>query len=73
MYRFHISFDYNGGNSWDDQVVHAESIEAAARMIARERGLTSLHVRKRYFYGRPASESEVVDRKFTFDKSANRC
>lgn len=62
--RFHLSFDYNGGKSWGDQVVMAESLEDAIRQIAKERKLSSIHIRARHHFGRPASEDEKIDKMF---------
>ena len=67
MPRYHLSFDYEntrGTRSSGDQVVIADDMDEAARRIARERNVKLLHVSKRHFYGRPASESEIIDRVF---------
>lgn len=71
MARFHLSFDYQHRNdscarSSGEQVVVRDTLEEAVRHIARDRGLSSIHVRKRYFSGKPASEAEVIDRNFEF-------
>lgn len=68
MARFHLSFDYQnprGTRSNGDQVVIADTMDEAVRRIALERGVSALHVRKRHFYGKPASESEVIEKTFT--------
>ena len=67
--RFHLSFDYEARpahRSSGDQVVIADDIEGAARQIARERNVTSIHIRKRFRLGEPASAAEVIDRDFEF-------
>lgn len=50
--RFHLSFHYwneeRGHKNSGSQVVFADDIETAARRIARERGLSRIHVDKRY-------------------------
>jgi hypothetical protein len=72
MPRFHLSFDYTSRHDKcvsGDQVVIRDSLEEAVEHIARERGLSSIHIRKRHFLGKPASESEVIDRHFTFAPS----
>lgn len=77
MPRFHLSFDYQnarGARSHGDQVIIADAIEDAVRQIARERGVREVHVRKRHFYGKPASASETIDRTFTIAPSTcSRC
>lgn len=67
MPRFHLSFDYArtaGGRSSGEQVVIADTFDEAVRRIAHERSISSIHIRKRHFYGKPASESETIDRDF---------
>lgn len=71
MPRYHLSFEYKHpartySNS-GDQVVIADSLNDAIRWIAQARGLTTLHVRKRHFLGKPASESEIIDQTWVED------
>ncbi|MCT4492729.1 hypothetical protein [Bosea minatitlanensis] len=62
--RFHLLFAYIGQRGTvasGDQVVMARDLGQAAVRIARERGVSQLFVRKRFFSGRPASEAEQVN------------
>lgn len=65
--RFHLLFRYEvrpGHGSSGEQVVIAASLQEAAERIMRERGISSLRVRKRFHFGRPASEANIIERDF---------
>lgn len=69
MPRFHLSFDYSSKHDKrvsGDQVVIADTLDQAVRHIARDRSLRTIHIRKRYWSGKPASDAETIDREFTF-------
>ena len=71
--RFHILFSYpngSGGVASGDQVVMARDLGQAAVRVAEERGVAQLLVRKRFFYGRPASDAEVINRVFDIVEAA---
>ena len=73
MTRYHLSFVYPNPTwhsmlSSGDAAVMAGSLEEAVILIARDRDLKgSIHIRKRFFYGKPASEAEIIDQ--TFERS----
>jgi hypothetical protein len=63
--RFHLSFEYelNGKNSCGEEVVvNDDGLEAAAMVMARSRGVSSIFVKKRFFSGKPASQAEIINR-----------
>lgn len=65
--RFHLSFEYesNGRKSSGEQVVINDTgLDDAAMTIARERGVSSIFVKKRFFSGKPANQAEVINRRF---------
>lgn len=70
MPRFHLSFDYqrleHSSRSSGDHVVIADNLDEAVLRIARDRGLKSIHIRKRFFSGKPAGDAEIINRDFQF-------
>lgn len=65
--RFHLLFEYeiNGRKRSGEQVVVNDTgIEDAARVIARERGVNSVFVKKRFLLGKPAKDAEIIDKMF---------
>jgi len=68
--RFHLSFEYTnpekGWKNTGNEVVQAPDLESAARRIASNRKLKSITITKRHFQGKPASESENINRTFNF-------
>jgi hypothetical protein len=68
MPRFHLTFDYPGtlGETVvGSQVVIRDSLESAVEYIASQRGLASIHVRRRIL----DDGVEMIDRRFTFAPS----
>lgn len=52
MPRFHLSFDYphpHGGLVVGNQIVIRDSLEEAAKYIARQRSQSKIHIRNQYF------------------------
>lgn len=69
--RFHLSYEYmNPEKGWKNNgsdVVQASSLEEAVKRIVRNidlKGLKEITITKRHFYGKPASESETINRTF---------
>jgi hypothetical protein len=65
---FHLTFDYPdrlGATVTGSQVVIADSLEAAAEYIASQRGLASIHARRRIL----PDGVEMIGRNFTFGPS----
>jgi hypothetical protein len=68
MPRFALTFDYPdrlGAKTTGSQTVIADSLESAAEYIASQRGLASIHVRRRIL----PDGVEMIDREFTFGPS----
>lgn len=68
--RFHLLFAYIGQNgvASGDQVVMAKDMGQAAVRIMAERDINQLMVRKRFFFGKPASDAIVVNKVFGLDQ-----
>lgn len=66
--RFHLLFFYRVPGRQNvasgEQVLFAPDIAQAAVRIASERGVSSVHIQKRFFSGRPASSAEKIDTVF---------
>lgn len=70
--RCHLSFSYTnperGHVNTGSQVVEAETIEAAARKIADERGVRELHVKSRYHM---SGQVDTIETTFRFDDASD--
>lgn len=67
MPRYQLSFSYQGKHfirSTGQQVVIADSLNEAVTRIMKERNLIEIIIHKRFFYGKPANECEIIERKF---------